>query len=132
MKKQGILHVNLSAAIAAIGHTDYLVIADSGLPVPPEVELIDLALVAGIPSFSDVLEAICSEMIIEKYTIASDLIEAESKLPQQICKLVGENIPFDIVTHEQFKKLSAHAKYLVRTGECTPFSNIILMGGTGF
>ncbi|MCF7905318.1 MAG: D-ribose pyranase, partial [Candidatus Marinimicrobia bacterium] len=34
MKKVGILHPELSKAIAIMGHTDRLVVCDAGLPIP--------------------------------------------------------------------------------------------------
>ena len=48
MKKTPLLNIALSRVIASLGHGDVLVIGDAGLPVPPGVELIDLALTAVI------------------------------------------------------------------------------------
>lgn len=36
------------------------------------------------------------------------------------------------VPHEQFKKLSASSVAIVRTGECKPFSNVILESNVSF
>ncbi len=44
MKKTGILNQPISSVIAGLGHMDTLVIADAGLPIPPEAQRIDLAL----------------------------------------------------------------------------------------
>ena len=49
MKKIGILNQPISSVIAGLGHTDTLVVADAGLPIPQETQRIDLALVEGIP-----------------------------------------------------------------------------------
>ncbi len=38
MKKTGIINQPISAVIAGLGHTDTVVIADAGLPIPPETE----------------------------------------------------------------------------------------------
>ena len=73
MKKIGILNQPLSAAIAGLGHTDTLVIADAGLPIPPETQRIDLALTRGIPSFLDALRAVLTEMQVEQATVAEDI-----------------------------------------------------------
>jgi D-ribose pyranase len=70
MKKQGILHPELSEVIASLGHTDTLVVADAGLPVPPGVRRIDLAVAGGVPPFMDVLKA------IRERSPASDVIDA--------------------------------------------------------
>ena len=51
MRKTSLLNSNLSSVISKMGHTDMLAIGDCGLPIPNETERIDLALVAGIPTF---------------------------------------------------------------------------------
>ena len=58
MKKTGLLNQPLSAVIAGLGHMETLVVADAGLPIPPGVERIDLAVSAGLPPFLDVLRAV--------------------------------------------------------------------------
>jgi D-ribose pyranase len=45
MRKSGVLHARLAAVLTELGHTDLLVVADAGLPIPPGVERIDLAVV---------------------------------------------------------------------------------------
>ena len=42
MKKDGLLNPQILSAIAAMGHTEYLVIADAGLPVPSGIPVIDI------------------------------------------------------------------------------------------
>jgi D-ribose pyranase len=69
MKKIGILNQPLSAVIAGLGHNDMLVIADAGLPIPPETERIDLALVPGVPGFLQTVEAVLLEMQVEKVIV---------------------------------------------------------------
>ncbi|POY46153.1 RbsD/FucU domain-containing protein, partial [Avibacterium paragallinarum] len=36
------------------------------------------------------------------------------------------------VFHEEFKALSQESKAIVRSGECTPYANIILVSGVPF
>ena len=42
MKRTGILNRHLSAATASLGHTDEVVIADAGLPIPDGPTVVDL------------------------------------------------------------------------------------------
>jgi len=42
LKRVPLLNPRLLALLAGAGHTDLIVIADAGLPIPPGVELIDL------------------------------------------------------------------------------------------
>lgn len=61
-------------------HTDTIVIADIGLPVPPGVPKIDLALKLGVPSFQELVEIISEDMVIEKVIVAEELAE-KIKIP---------------------------------------------------
>ncbi len=73
MKKQGILNSHISKILADLGHTDTIVIADVGLPVPDGVPKIDLALTLGSPSFEETVNAVASDMEIEKIVIAEEI-----------------------------------------------------------
>ncbi len=61
MKKGILLNSQLSYVISDLGHTQSLTIGDAGLPVPENVEKIDLAVKAGVPDFLSVLSAVLSE-----------------------------------------------------------------------
>src|SRR5512143_2141197 len=84
MKKHGVLNPQLSRVIAELGHTDALVIADAGLPIPADVERIDLAVTGGIPSFMDVLNAILEEMQVERAVIANEMQAKSPQLYRQV------------------------------------------------
>ena len=75
MKLGGVLNHRLAMVIAEMGHTDGLTIADAGLPVPLAVERIDLAVSAGVPSFTQVLQAVASELKVEEVVIAKEALE---------------------------------------------------------
>ncbi len=131
MKKPGILNPQLSRVIAELGHTDALVIADAGLPIPAGVERIDLALTGGIPAFMDVLKAVLGEMQVERAVIAHEMQIKSSHLYAQIGTLM-KDCPIGEVPHEEFKLLTARSRAIVRTGEFTPYANIILYSGVVF
>lgn len=131
MKKDGILNARLVSEIAAIGHTEYLVIADAGLPIPKEVTVIDLSVVPGIPAFYQILTAIDDELVSEAYIVADEMLEKNPALYEATReKMVGRKE--ERVPHETFKQLIATAKAVVRTGETTPFANLILVAGVNF
>lgn len=131
MKKNGILNPALCAAIAGIGHTDTLVIADPGLPLPDGVPVIDLSLVRNIPAFADVLQAVADEFVIESFILASELREKSADCFADVLRLLPET-PFTEIPHQQFKEMTRSAKTIIRTGETTPFANIILVAGVNF
>jgi len=129
MKKNGILNSQLNRIISEMGHRDMLIIADAGLPVPKEVERIDLALKCGIPSFTEVLRAVLSELEIEETYVAKEIKEKNPQTLNLISSLIGE---VKFITHEELKELSKQARAVVRTGECSPYANIILISGVTF
>ncbi len=133
MKKHGILNARLSDVIASMGHTDELVICDCGLPVPRNGLLIDLALTKSIPSFIDVLKAVLEELQVEKYIIAEEMHAISPETEIQIKKLLPETKGISM-PHEAFKTYYQGKKNIafVRTGEATPYANIILQSGVVF
>ncbi len=134
MKKQGILNSRLSQVIASLGHTDRLVICDCGLPIPRQAEAVDLALVKGVPRFLDTVKVILGEMHVERAVIASEMQDASRPLYDELVRILG-TIPVDRVLHEEFKRLSCenhNNTAFVRTGEATPFANVILISGVDF
>jgi len=131
MKKTGFLNQPLSTVIAGMGHGDMLVIADCGLPIPAGVQRIDLALTAGVPGFLQTLAVIQQELQVENAIIASEMPEKSPDLYNRLLPML-DGIDIGQVDHEQFKELTRRAVAVVRTGECTPYANIILKSGVVF
>ncbi len=131
MKRDRILNTNLISEIAAIGHTQYLVIGDAGLPIPKGVNVIDLSLTKGIPGFMQVLEAVNEELVSESYILADEIKEGNGDLEDRVHGLLKEQ-PVSYVPHEEFKKMTEEARVIIRTGETSSFANIILVAGVNF
>lgn len=131
MKKTKLLHPELSYLVATLGHKDMLVIGDAGLPIPPETTRIDLALSAGVPSFLQTLEAVLSEMQVESIILANETGEASPEVKANILRLLPDT-KVEYVTHEDLKGLTSQARAVVRTGEFTPYANVILVSGVVF
>ena len=133
MKKIGTLNSHLSRIIASMGHMDRLVICDSGLPVPRNQEVVDLALTKGIPQFLDTLRVILEELQVEKAIIASEMQKMNPKVYHEVKALLN-HAEIEELPHEKFKGLTNAGGniYFVRTGEATPYANIILVSGVTF
>ncbi|AKJ27999.1 D-ribose pyranase [Caldimonas brevitalea] len=130
MKRTALLHAELSHLIATLGHGDLVVIGDAGLPVPPGPQRIDLAVTRGVPRFTEVLAAVLSEMEVESATIAREACSAaDGALPPWCAMLAVEP---QCVNHAQLKRLSRQARAVVRTGETTPYTNVVLSAGVVF
>lgn len=129
MRKGGIINPLLAYALARLGHTDRLVVCDAGLPIPAGPEVVDLAFRFGVPSFETVLTGLLEELVIEGATAAE---EARSQNPGTYRLLTSRFPDLELVPHEEMKKEVAGARLVVRTGEATPFSNVILRCGVPF
>ncbi|WP_422084949.1 D-ribose pyranase [Variovorax sp.] len=130
MKRSHLLHAELSHVIASLGHGDMLVLGDAGLPIPDGPRRIDLAVARGVPKLTDVLQAVLSEMQVEGIVVAGEALDDAKNLPGWYPQSLG--IAPQTVSHEEFKRRTAKARAMVRTGECTPYANIILVAGVKF
>jgi D-ribose pyranase len=128
VKKDGILNPALSHLLASTGHTDYFTICDRGYPVPDGPERIDLALVDGIPTVLDVLRAVAAEWHLERVVIAQEMMAASPGRFEELRALLGE-VPLQVMSHLELKRLSQTGKATVRTGDTTPYANIVVVSG---
>ncbi len=138
MKRGTLLHPDLSRVVASLGHGDLLVVADAGLPIPPGVERIDLAFAPGKPPFLDVLEAILAEAEVERATVATELRTASPRPFRERLEATLLALPkvaargIEAVPHDELKRLTRGARAVVRTGEFTPYANVVLHAGVVF
>ena len=135
MKKAFLLNSAITETIAKMGHTDSLVIGDAGLPIPDGVKRIDLAVSEGIPGFMEVLRAVLSEQKVEKIILAEEIKSASQQMHEDIveaCKSAEAQLEIEYVSHEVFKVKTEKSKAVVRTGEFTPYANVILVSGVVF
>lgn len=131
MRKTKLINSEVSYTISKMGHTDSITIGDCGLPIPDGVNRIDLALKYGVPSFLETLDTILEELCVEEVIIAEEIVEKNTIIYDEILKRF-ENIKIIMVSHEKFKNMTKSSKAVVRTGECTPYANIILKSGVVF
>ncbi|MBM7617431.1 D-ribose pyranase [Weissella uvarum] len=134
MRKTNLLNSQLSAAISQIGHTQWLSIGDAGLPILDVGQKIDLALVRGVPSFIDVLAATLSEMKVQKVYLAQEIKQANPEQLTAIQTLLDDDVQIEWISHEALKAMTRDPNNIatVRTGEVTPFSNIVLESNVDF
>ena len=126
MKKNALLHGELSKTIALLAHDDTILIGDAGMPVPVGVKLIDLAVTNGVPPFLDVLKAIIAEMQVAEAYIDEEQPLVSPEMYRSLRDTVCDDFPLIEYPHCEIKKMSENAKAVIRTGEFTPYANIIL------
>lgn len=127
------MNSDISRVLSYMGHTDTLCIGDCGLPIPDEVERIDLALCFGEPTFMRTLEIVADDMKVEKIVLAEEIKE---KNPDVLSKIqaffAGQDVEVEFVSHTELKAKTHDCKAVIRTGETTPYANIILQSGCIF
>lgn len=128
MKRGGILNPALSHLLASTGHTDYFTICDRGFPVPAGQDRIDLALTDDLPTVLDVARLVHSDFVINRVLIADEARRFSPAYIEEVRQALP-GIRIQPVPHLELKRLSAAGQAVVRTGDTTPYANIIVVSG---
>ncbi|CAI1877149.1 D-ribose pyranase [Serratia marcescens] len=139
MKKGVLLNSDVSAVIARLGHTDQLTLCDAGLPIPAETQRIDLALTQGVPTFMQVFAAVTQDMQVESAILAEEIVKQNPSLHEALLAELtalgqrqGNTISVRYISHQAFKAQTEHSRAVIRSGECSPYANVILCAGVTF
>src|SRR5699024_6521319 len=124
--KSVVLNSETSKVLSGLGHGDGIVTGDCGLPVPDGAKRIDTALKPGTPSFEETYKVVAESMYAEKQVYAKEVSDAGLK------EVFQDDIPSEQVSHEKLKEMSKGAKAVIRTGDTTPFANVILYSNVFF
>lgn len=123
----------LSRVISETGHTDLIVVTDAGLPIPPGAERIDLAYRPGAPAFLDVLDTVLAELVVEGATVSAEVAEKSPAVLDALReRFAGMGFEIELVPHREFKQRTHAARAFVRSGEFTPYANVILHAGVAY
>jgi D-ribose pyranase len=147
MKTSGVLNSGLSRVMARMGHGDLLVITDRGFPFPLHelTATIDLSVTRNLPRFIPVVEAVAQDFEIEEAIIAEETGKVSPRMHRELLALLkkkknkGKEIKITCIPHPAFKDLVLHGAErgepvacFVKTGEFTPYANVILVSGVPF
>ncbi|WP_017203373.1 D-ribose pyranase [uncultured Microbacterium sp.] len=123
----------LSRVISETGHTDLIVVTDAGLPIPQGAERIDLAYRPGAPAFLDVLDTVLAELVVEGATVSAEVAEKSPEVLDALReRFAGMGFEIELVPHREFKQRTHAARAFVRSGEFTPYANVILHAGVAY
>lgn len=126
MLQTGILNPHLLDLLARIRHTNTLVISDWAFPYWPQIETVDISLTHGIPTVLDVLDLLTPVFKIGRIWQAEEFVACNSaEMVARFAKSFGE-LPLTREAHVDFKKRVPHAIGLIRTGDATPYGNLII------
>ena len=129
MIKTGILNPHVLDLVARIRHTNTLVIADWAFPFWPEIEVVDISLISGVPTVMQVLEALKPNFKIGKLWQAEEFLlnNPKEKIEEFDHSFAGiENLQVERLPHIAFKAMVPNAIGLIRTGDPTAYGNIII------
>ena len=128
MLKNGLLNPHVLSLLARVRHTNMLVISDLGFPFWPTIETVDLSLVSGIPTVTQVLEAILPNFHAGQVYMAEEYLKHNDQAAETALRRTLGGVPLTFEPHESaFKKRVPGAIGLIRTGDPTPYANIILV-----
>jgi len=131
MKETGLLNIEISDAIAHLGHMDEIIICDAGFPIPAGIRTIDIALKANQPTTLEVLTEILQHFSVEKIVLAEETQKHSPTMYARLTGLFDKNVTVESMPHIEFKLRSRGVKAVVRTGDFTAYANILLVSGAG-
>lgn len=131
MKKKGILNRDISRVLATMGHYDLLVVADAGLPIPIDIDCIDLAVDKNIPTVLQILQLLSSELEVEEFFVAEEG-NVINKSQYFEVEQIFSNASRNSIPHISLKEKVKASKAVIRTGDFSPYSNVILSSGVSF
>jgi D-ribose pyranase len=147
MKTNGILNSGLIEVMARMGHGDMLVVTDRGFPFPLHdlTKAVDLSVAKDFPRFLEVLKPIVDDFEIEEAIIAIETKTVSPAVYEAILGILskkknrGKEIKITLIPHAKFKDLVLHGAErgepvacFVKTGEFTPYANVILVSSVPF
>lgn len=121
-----LLNPEVAALIRQVNHTQMLLIADRGFPVPSLPTVVDLSLVSDVPTIIQVLDAILPDLPLDRLILAEEAREAS---PARCTEYEARAPRVEQVSHLELKRLARHAVGCIRTGDSAAYSNVLLVGG---
>lgn len=131
MKKAGILNAQLMCELTGLRHMDKMVICDAGFPIPRDAVVVDLSLVAGVPTVPEVVKAVLNEIIVEEYAIFDMMKEVNQEYYTFVKSTFKESQKASEISMEEFLNLTEDARFYIRTGDLAPCANMMLTSASG-
>ena len=137
-KKSRIMNSKLSSVVTKLMHGDIVVVADAGLPVPPGVDTLDLAIQPGIPNLEHILPLLKEELVIENVIVASEMEKVNKSRFDYVHELFGNmkssggDDLIRVLDHDHIEEMLPKAKLIVQTAEISPYGNVVFVGGVSF
>jgi len=128
MKRAGLINRDLSAIVAAMGHYDRLVVSDAGFPIPLDRDYVDLSQRPDQPTVLEIVKLLVEELQVEEAYVAEEALQSmPTRLDDIAAAVPGSSVM--TVPHSEFKEMAGSARAIIRTGDFTPYANVMLVSG---
>lgn len=131
MKETGILNAEIASAISRLGHMDEMIISDAGFAAPRDVPVIDISLTVNKPTVLEVMDELLKHFSVEKAVLAEETRQTGPTRFADIVGLFPEDVEVEVIPHTELKRRSREVKVIIRTGDFTSYSNVLLVSGAG-
>jgi D-ribose pyranase len=121
-----LLNPQIAALIRQVNHTQMLLVADRGFPIPPLPVVVDISLTTDIPTIPQVLAAILPDLPADRIIVAQ---EQQLLSPARWQEHQDNPLPVETLPHLEFKHLARFAAGCIRTGDSVPYANVLVVGG---
>ena len=130
MRETGTINNDISDVFSMMGHMDELIVCDAGFPIPLGICTINISLAKDKPTVLELLEVLKEHFSVEKLVMAE---ETKKTSPTRFKAITDHfpDVPVETMPHTDFKKHSKTVKAVIRTGDFTAYSNVLLVSGPG-
>lgn len=131
MKEVGTLNRGISEILSMMGHTDEMIVCDAGFAIPLGVQTVDISLAENKPTVTELLEELTKSFSVEKLIFANETKEVSPSMFGRIVAMFGDDVPVETIPHEELKQRAKSVKAIIRTGDFTAYTNVLLVSGAG-
>ena len=131
MRETGIVNREICDILSTLGHTDEMIVCDAGFAIPSGVRTIDISLAENRPTVPEVLAELRKHFSVEKLVISEETKKVVPSRFKELTKSFGKGVGLEIITQPAIRARARTVKAIIRTGDFTAYSNILLVSGGG-
>ncbi|MFA6507004.1 MAG: RbsD/FucU family protein [Treponemataceae bacterium] len=135
MLRTKLIHPQICASLAACGHFSRVLIADGNFPVAtmslPETKKVFLRLMPGVPTVTQVLEALISATVFQSAAVIAPPEDVFRSVHAEYRALLPPDIEWAEVERWKFygEVKSSDTALIIATGDMRRFANLLLTVG---
>jgi len=131
MRETGIVNRDICDVLSTLGHTDELIVCDAGFAIPMGVRTVDISLAENVPTVPEVLSELRKHFSVEKIVISEETRRVVPSRFNALAKAFGKGMAVEIISQTAMRARAKNVKAVIRTGDFTAYSNVLLVSGGG-